>query len=117
MQSWLVRYTLRASFLYERWQLKQNRISDDNGSSYLSPLVLFFSASSGPADFRREKLASHHWSFSLLLSRLIERGLLDWALWVGLEVLLDETGFLLGEKLLSARRLHRHVLVDSAIGP
>ena len=36
---------------------------------------------------------------------------------MGLEVLLDETGFLLGEKLLGTRRLHRHVLVDSAVGP
>lgn len=38
------------------------------------------------------------------------------ALWVGLEVLLDETRFLLGEKLLGAGCLHGHVLVDSAVG-
>ena len=95
----------------------KNRISNDYGLSYLFPLFLFFSASSRPSDFRREKLATHHWSFSLFLSRLVERRLLNWALWVGLGVLLDETGFLLGEKLLGARRLHRHVLVDSAVGP
>ena len=117
VQPWLVRNTFRASLLYERWQLANNRISNDNGLSYLFPLFLFLSASSRPTHFRREKLASHHWPFSLLLGRLVERRLLNWALWVGLEVLLDETGFLLGEKLLGARRLHRHVLVDSAVGP
>ena len=79
-------------------------------------MFLLFSASSRPSNFRREKLASHNWSFSLLLSWLVERRLLNVALWVGLEVLLDETRFLLGEKLLGAGCLHGHVLVDSAVG-
>ena len=117
VQPWLVRHTFRASFLYERWQLVKIGISNDNGLPYLSPLFLFFSAPSRPTHFRREKLASHDWSFSLILSRLVERRLLNWALKVGLEVLLDETGFLLGEKLLCARCLHWHVLVDGAVSP
>ena len=89
----------------------KNRISNDNGLSYLFPLFLIFTSSSRLTHFRGKKFTLHGWSLSLLLGRFVERHISESCGigWIILEVLLDEPRLLLSVELLCPWGLHGHV--------